>query len=191
MMIGTGMTPLEHGEETLQPFVPDFAGFSVAKGDEAGAGDPQYGAQGSNLHPSYNLPTPAYHHSHSGPPMQAHEFYQSQSRPPGFPDHPVPVHQRPTSGGPSRQGQQRTFRQDSGNTDAATGKISPAPLPPCPQIEDVASWSTISFFISLHLRYQHPIMPIIHKPTFNNDLALRLDRQDEQFRAFLLSLGMS
>lgn len=184
------MTPLDHDEGTLQPFVPDFSGFAVVNGADVGPADARYGNQGSHLQSSYNLPTPAYHHSRSGPAMQQSEFYQSQSRGQGFPDHPVPVHQRPTSGGPSRPGQQ-SFRQEQGPNDPSTGKISPAPLPPCPQIEDVASWSTISFFISLHLRYQHPIMPIIHKPTFNNDLALRLDRQDEQFRAFLLSLGES
>lgn len=184
---------------TLQPFVPDFSGYSVGKEDRAEEADRGYGnpppsasgnlqsSFGTHPHPSSTtLPTPSYRHLHPTAPIQSGSYYHSQTR--AFPDQPIPLHQR-TSSGPQHSAQGMHPFQPQKTSETSTGQVSTLPLPPCPQIEDVTSWSNISFFISLHLRYQHPIMPIIHKPTFNNDLALRLDRQDEQFRAFLLSLG--
>lgn len=58
-----------------------------------------------------------------------------------------------------------------------------------PQIEEIAPWCDISYFIGLYLRYQHALMPLVHKPTFTNDIVLRKDRSDETFRALLLSLS--
>lgn len=57
-----------------------------------------------------------------------------------------------------------------------------------PQVEEIAPWCDISYFIGLYLRYQHALMPLVHKPTFTNDIVLRKDRSDETFRALLLSL---
>ena len=57
------------------------------------------------------------------------------------------------------------------------------------QIEDVASWSTIGFFLSQYLRYQHSLLPLVHRPTFTRALAMRQDKDDVDFRAFLLGLG--
>lgn len=48
---------------------------------------------------------------------------------------------------------------------------------PLPQIEDIASWSTISFFISLYLRHSHALTPIVHKPNMTVCLATRLDQK--------------
>jgi hypothetical protein len=154
------------GEAGLQPFVPDFSGFSVGKTDERGYGLSGFGTQNQGQGQGYST---------NG---QAGGFYAGPSRQ-GYQHQEVP-HQRPP---PTHQPSTQPIHEP------ATGKISNTTLPPCPQIEDVTSWSNISFFISLHLRYQHCVVPILHKPTFNSDLALRLDRKDEQFRAFLLSLG--
>lgn len=59
------------------------------------------------------------------------------------------------------------------------------------QIEDVASWSDISNFVSLYMRYQYPLLPLVHRHTFAESLATRLDLRDINFRALLLSIGAS
>ncbi|GHJ88004.1 hypothetical protein NliqN6_4406 [Naganishia liquefaciens] len=170
------------GESSLQPFVPNFAGFSVGKADERGYGQlAGFESQGQG-----HGHAQAYAPPRIGP---QGEFYAGPSRQEYA--HPEESnHQRPSSISSHLSSSQpgRPFPPNDPSAHDSTGKISNAPLPPRPQIEDVTSWSSISFFISLHLRYQHCIMPILHKPTFNSDLALRLDRKDEQFRAFLLSL---
>jgi hypothetical protein len=58
-----------------------------------------------------------------------------------------------------------------------------------PQVEDVVSWSDLCYFISLFLKYLYPLMPIVHRPTFAENLATRLDTRDPSFRALLLSIG--
>lgn len=58
-----------------------------------------------------------------------------------------------------------------------------------PQLEDVVSWSDLCYFISLFLKYLYPLMPIVHRPTFSEGLATRLDIRDSSFRALLLSIG--
>jgi hypothetical protein len=63
--------------------------------------------------------------------------------------------------------------------------------PPELSIEDVTDWSTITFFASLYLKYNHALSPIVHKPTFAHDLATRRDKTDRQFRSLLLGLGES
>ncbi|BEI94878.1 uncharacterized protein CcaverHIS019_0704590 [Cutaneotrichosporon cavernicola] len=57
-----------------------------------------------------------------------------------------------------------------------------------PQLEDVASWANISHFISLYLQHQWPLLPLVHRPTFSENLATRLDLRDTDFRALLLSI---
>jgi hypothetical protein len=57
-----------------------------------------------------------------------------------------------------------------------------------PQIEDITSFNNIFFFISLYLRHLHSHTPVVHKPTFTQQLAMRVDQRDEEFRALLLSL---
>lgn len=56
-------------------------------------------------------------------------------------------------------------------------------------IEQIASWADIGFFLSLHLRFQHALVPLVHKPTFAQDILNRRDENDEAFRALLLSIG--
>lgn len=59
------------------------------------------------------------------------------------------------------------------------------------QIEDIASWGDISFLISLHVRYQHALVPLCHQPSLARDILHRRDQKDEAFRCFLLSVGGS
>lgn len=56
-------------------------------------------------------------------------------------------------------------------------------------IESVASWDEVGFFLSLYLKYQHPLLPLVHRPTFAQDVLHRRDRNDEAFRGLLLSIG--
>jgi hypothetical protein len=58
-----------------------------------------------------------------------------------------------------------------------------------PQLEDVTSWANISHFISLFLQYLYPLLPLVHRPTFAENLATRRDLRDTDFRALLLSIG--
>ena len=58
-----------------------------------------------------------------------------------------------------------------------------------PQIETLMDWQTVNFFLSLYIKHQHHLMPLVHKPTFAQDVLARRDRQDEVFRALILSLG--
>lgn len=60
-----------------------------------------------------------------------------------------------------------------------------------PQVEDVTSWSNITHFISLFLKYLYPLLPLVHRPTFAEHLATRRDLRDTDFRALLLSIGES
>lgn len=60
-----------------------------------------------------------------------------------------------------------------------------------PQVEDVTSWSNITHFISLFLKYLYPLLPLVHRPTFAEHLATRRDLRDTDFRALLLSIGGS
>lgn len=57
------------------------------------------------------------------------------------------------------------------------------------EVEDVTDWSTVTFFTSLYLKFNHALSPIVHKPTFAHDLATRRDKTDRQFRSFLLGLS--
>lgn len=57
-----------------------------------------------------------------------------------------------------------------------------------PQLEDVTSWANISHYISLYLQYLWPLLPLVHRPTFAENLATRLDLRDTDFRALLLNI---
>lgn len=58
-------------------------------------------------------------------------------------------------------------------------------------IEAIASWGDITFFISLHTRYQHALVPFLHRPSFAWDILQRRDQRDEAFRGLLFSIGAS
>jgi len=60
-----------------------------------------------------------------------------------------------------------------------------------PQVEDIASWGDVSFLISLHVQYQHALVPLCHQPSLAKDILRRRDQKDEAFRCFLLSIGGS
>jgi hypothetical protein len=57
------------------------------------------------------------------------------------------------------------------------------------QMEDVAPWNTISFFITIYMTYSHSLFPLVHRPSFSQSLALRRDKTDKEFRAFVLGIG--
>jgi hypothetical protein len=58
-----------------------------------------------------------------------------------------------------------------------------------PSIEDVTSWANVSFFVSLHIKHQHALVPLVHKPSFADDMLHRRDETDVQFRGLLSSIG--
>jgi len=62
-------------------------------------------------------------------------------------------------------------------------------VPRTSHIEDVATWDTVGQFLSLYLRHQHVLVPLVHKPTFAQDVLHRRDRHDEAFRGVLFSMG--
>jgi hypothetical protein len=57
------------------------------------------------------------------------------------------------------------------------------------QIEQIAPWPAISFFITLYLRYMHSLLPIVHRPSFAQAMTMRADRGDRNLRALVLGLG--
>lgn len=130
--------------------------------------------------------------------QQQDYFGSNNSRPsrpdyvtsPFDPDHrrmyPIPSLDHPTPAFPfSTPTLSAPFSRDA----AASAAGPTAPIrSSSPVLEDITSFSNISFFISLYLRYQHALVPIVHKPTFSADVALRRDRTDQEFRALLLSL---
>jgi hypothetical protein len=67
--------------------------------------------------------------------------------------------------------------------------LSIDPYVPFPQIVTFASWETVGFFLSLHMRHQHVLTPLVHQPSFARDLLHRRDLHDEAFRGLLLSIG--
>lgn len=78
----------------------------------------------------------------------------------------------------------------AGSTSAG-GSISlpSAPISSSAQIEEIAPWSVISFFLKLYLQYMHSLFPVVHKPTFFQAVALRTDQTDRRMRALILALG--
>jgi hypothetical protein len=55
--------------------------------------------------------------------------------------------------------------------------------------EDLAEWVDICFFLSLHTRHQHALVPLVHQPSFAQDVLHRRDQRDESFRCLLISVG--
>ncbi|OXC67411.1 hypothetical protein AYX13_04132 [Cryptococcus neoformans] len=55
-------------------------------------------------------------------------------------------------------------------------------------IDVIAPWSDVCFFLSLHMRHQHVLVPIVHKSSFASDLLHRRDQRDETFRGLLASI---
>jgi hypothetical protein len=62
---------------------------------------------------------------------------------------------------------------------------------PTDQIESLMSWDDISFFLSLFINHQHILVPLVHKPSFAQDVLMRRDRTDITFRCLLISMGES
>ena len=75
--------------------------------------------------------------------------------------------------------------------DTGQPKLSTDPHVPFPQIVTFATWEAVGFFLSLHMRHQHVLTPLVHQPSFARDLLHRRDVHDEPFRGLLLSIGES
>jgi hypothetical protein len=66
---------------------------------------------------------------------------------------------------------------------------SETPIYQAAQVEDITRWSTALTFLNLYHEHLYPLLPIIHWPTYSQDLVSRRDRHDETFRIFLMSLS--
>ncbi|KAL1413725.1 hypothetical protein Q8F55_001507 [Vanrija albida] len=56
------------------------------------------------------------------------------------------------------------------------------------RLESFASWDDISFFLALHMKHQHVLVPLVHRPSFAQDVLHRRDEGDEAFRGLILSM---
>lgn len=108
-----------------------------------------------------------------------------QSNMPMFPDFAPPLadHHLPTALPTT------TITSPAAPAPVSASRAVHEPIHSGAQIEDLASWGDITFFVSLHSRYQHALVPLCHQPTFARDLLYRRDERDETFRCFLYSLG--
>lgn len=97
----------------------------------------------------------------------------------------------PVASGPEQQYPET--RRQSGPVSAPSHRPTPAFYSalrsPDIQIDDVIGLDALSFFTSLFLNYNYSLCPLTHTPTFARALAVRRDKHDRQFRAFLLGLG--
>lgn len=64
-----------------------------------------------------------------------------------------------------------------------------APINRHSQVEDIAPWPVITFFLTLYLQYMHSLFPIVHKPSFHQIVTMRTDRSDRNARALICALG--
>lgn len=74
------------------------------------------------------------------------------------------------------------------NSTNGTYKIHAALRMPDVNLEDVAPWSTLSVFLQHYLNYMHCLVPLVHKPTFAQDLIMGREKHDKQFRALVFGL---
>ncbi|KAL7418286.1 hypothetical protein Q5752_006742 [Cryptotrichosporon argae] len=54
---------------------------------------------------------------------------------------------------------------------------------------EFAPWGDVSFFVSLFIKHQHALVPLVHRPTFAGDMLHRRDERDNAFRGLLASIG--
>jgi hypothetical protein len=74
-------------------------------------------------------------------------------------------------------------------TTSLGGTVGETPIYQAAQVEDITRWSTALTFLNLYHEHLYPLLPIIHWPTYSQDLVSRRDRHDETFRIFLMSLS--
>ncbi len=77
---------------------------------------------------------------------------------------------------------------------SSTSSHSSVPTPSMQKLKEanaIMSWAEICFFLSLYIRYQHPVLPLVHKPTFSQDILNRRDRVNDSFRGLICSIGES
>lgn len=55
-------------------------------------------------------------------------------------------------------------------------------------LDEVVDWSDVCWFVTLFLKDHHCLVPLVHKPSFSQDVLNRRDRRDEAFRGLLCSM---
>jgi len=102
------------------------------------------------------------------------------------------VHRESFGSAPSDSGIDPSLFQQPPAQPQPRSLFSQPTIPPLSlDIEDIAPWQDVCEFLTLYLKYQHALVPIVHKPSFTTDLLQRRDKTDPEFRALLLSLGES
>jgi len=77
------------------------------------------------------------------------------------------------------------------HTNGREGDTGPKDAPiDISRIQNFASWEDVGFFLSLHMKHQHMLVPLVHWPSFAQDVLHRRDEVDESFRGLLLSMGV-
>ncbi|WOO76537.1 uncharacterized protein LOC62_01G000164 [Vanrija pseudolonga] len=74
--------------------------------------------------------------------------------------------------------------------DLPVSAVAGAPVPDADitRLESFATWDDISFFLALHVKHQHVHVPLVHRPSFAQDVLHRRDEGDEAFRGLILSM---
>lgn len=55
-------------------------------------------------------------------------------------------------------------------------------------LDDVAPWTTFSFILQHFLSHMHCLVPLVHKPSFAQDLMMGRAKRDREFRALVFGL---
>lgn len=166
--------------------VPGLEALRTGTGQGYALGNDFGAAQGATSLSHAHMPAPFGQQNHYG--LQVNDSSPTFSSPMGQGNGSIPS---ASIAGPSHAPASLDSLLNSrppSNPLPRTSIVSWVILPPPPQIEDVTSFNHIFFFISLYLRHLHAHMPVVHKPTFTQQLAMRIDQRDEEFRALLLSL---
>ncbi|ORX37458.1 fungal-specific transcription factor domain-domain-containing protein [Kockovaella imperatae] len=78
----------------------------------------------------------------------------------------------------------RAYRSPNTIDDSSMWAVSD----PRPRLEDIVSWDVARRILDEYHLHLFPLMPIVHWPTFNQQLENRVDEHSGVFRAFLFSL---
>ncbi len=152
--------------------------------------------------PTPALPTPAAHDSLSPGPIWGNIFGSARQTLEALEfDYTLPARTRPSSPGLDLDALAplaepldplKLFSPYSPSTTVAdlvaASDAAPSDGVDISRIENFASWDEIGFFLSLHMKHQHMLVPLVHRPSFAQDVLHRRDEGDEAFRGLLLSM---
>lgn len=192
--IGLGVDP---GPDGALPFA-GMGDVGVAQGGMGVGMGPLLG-----LSSGFTPPAAAALTDHT--PRFGYAFFPPDAAGPAPPEPPVHRHSDPAAGRVflSRAPQPHSLAsQPQAPPDIEPGRSAgPVPMPPedpslpthprlsLPfQIEDLAAWEDVRVFLNLYMEKQHVLVPLVHKPTFAQDVLKRRDKGDEVFRGLLCSL---